>query len=51
MEARTRARTDAAYRRQITDGGDGMPAFGDKLTPEQIDQLIRFIRAEFQGQP
>ena len=41
--------TDAEYVRQITNGGDGMPAFGDKLTPEQINQLVNFIRAEFQA--
>jgi mono/diheme cytochrome c family protein len=35
--------------RQITDGGDGMPKFEDKLSLEQISDLMRFIRKEFQG--
>jgi cytochrome c551 len=40
---------DADYVKQITKGGDGMPAFGEKLKPEEINDLIRFIRHEFQG--
>jgi mono/diheme cytochrome c family protein len=40
--------TDSDFRRQVMEGGDGMPAFKDKLSPEQIDQLIRLIRQEFQ---
>lgn len=40
--------TDAEYVKQITNGGEGMPKFKDRLTPEQIDGLVRFIRAEFQ---
>ena len=39
---------DSDFRRQITEGGDGMPAFKDKLTPQQIDEMIRFVRQEFQ---
>lgn len=35
--------------KQITKGGDGMPAFGEKLKPEEINDMIRFIRHEFQG--
>ena len=35
--------------KQITDGGDGMPPFRDKLTAEEIEQLVRFIRHQFQG--
>lgn len=41
--------TDADFVKQITKGGDGMPAFGEKLKPEEINDLIRFIRHEFQG--
>jgi cytochrome c551 len=37
------------YVKQITKGGDGMPAFGEKLKPEEINDLIRFIRHECQG--
>jgi len=33
---------------KITNGEDDMPAFKDKLTPEQIRELVRFIRKEFQ---
>ncbi len=40
---------DSDFVKQINKGGDGMPAFKDKLTPPQIDELIRFIRHEFQG--
>jgi mono/diheme cytochrome c family protein len=41
--------TDAEYAKQITNGGEGMPKFKDRLTPEQINGLVRFIRAEFQS--
>lgn len=41
--------TDADFVKQITKGGDGMPAFGEKFKPEEINDLIRFIRHEFQG--
>lgn len=40
---------DSDYVKQITKGGDGMPAFGEKLKPEVINDLVRFIRHEFQG--
>ena len=35
--------------KQISKGGDGMPAFKDKLSPKEIDDLVRFIRHEFQA--
>lgn len=41
--------TDAQFARQIAKGGDGMPAFEKRLTPEQIADLVRFIRREFQA--
>jgi mono/diheme cytochrome c family protein len=41
--------TDAQFARQIAKGGDGMPAFEKRLTPEQIRGLVRFIRREFQA--
>ena len=41
--------TDAEFTKQITKGGDGMPAFADKLKTEEINDLIKFIRREFQG--
>jgi cytochrome c6 len=40
---------DGDFIKQITKGGDGMPAFKDKLTPEQMNDLVKFIRHEFQG--
>ena len=40
---------DSDYTKQITKGGDGMPAFGEKLKPEEINGLISFIRHECQG--
>jgi len=40
---------DSDYVKQINKGGDGMPAFKDKMTTQQIDELIRFIRHEIQG--
>ena len=39
---------DSDFRKQMMNGGDGMPAFKDKLSPQQIDELIRFVRQEFQ---
>lgn len=41
--------TDSEFARQIANGGDGMPAFKERLTSEQIDSLVRFIRHEFQA--
>jgi mono/diheme cytochrome c family protein len=41
--------TDAEFAKQISEGGDGMPAFKEKLKPEQINDLVRFIRKEFQS--
>lgn len=35
--------------KQISIGGDGMPAFKDRLKPEEINDLVRLIRKEFQG--
>ena len=40
---------DDEFVKQITKGGDGMPAFGDKLKPEEVNELIKFIRREFQA--
>jgi len=41
---------DADLAKKITAGGDGMPAFKDKLKQEEIQELVRLIRREFQGQ-
>ncbi|MGH9969279.1 MAG: c-type cytochrome [Pyrinomonadaceae bacterium] len=35
--------------KQITEGDDEMPAFKDKLNPQEISELVRFIRKGFQG--
>jgi mono/diheme cytochrome c family protein len=40
---------DSDFVKQITKGGDGMPAFRDKLKPDEINDCVRFIRHEFQG--
>ena len=34
---------------QILKGGDGMPAFKEKLNRDDINDLVRFIREELQG--
>ncbi|HMF58171.1 MAG TPA: cytochrome c [Pyrinomonadaceae bacterium] len=41
--------TDEQFARQITKGGDGMPAFAEKLKADEINELVRFIRHEFQS--
>ncbi|HKP46947.1 MAG TPA: cytochrome c [Pyrinomonadaceae bacterium] len=40
---------DEDFLKQIQKGGDGMPAFKDKLTAVEMNDLIKFIRKEFQG--
>jgi mono/diheme cytochrome c family protein len=41
--------SDEDLTKQITAGGDGMPAFKDKLKQEEIHSLVQMIRKEFQG--
>ena len=43
--------TDEQLAKTITNGDadEGMPAFKDRLKPEQINDLVRFVRREFQG--
>jgi Cytochrome c, mono- and diheme variants len=41
--------TDAQLTKMITNGEEQMPAFKDKLKPEEITELVRFIRTNFQG--
>ena len=48
-EGRAVRHEDTEFLKQITKGGDGMPAFDKKLTPEQMNDLIKMIRVEFQG--
>ena len=40
---------DSEFRKQIIEGGDGMPSFKVKMSSRQVDEMIRFIRQEFQG--
>ena len=40
--------TDERIAAKISEGDDEMPAFKDKLTAQQIQDLVRFIRKEFQ---
>ncbi len=42
--------SDERIAAKISEGDDDMPAFKDKLSPQQIQDLVRFIRKEFQGQ-
>ena len=44
-----RKHSDEDFVDQIEKGGDGMPKFKDKLSPAEINALVRFIRHEFQG--
>ena len=41
--------SDEKFVVQITEGDEEMPAFKDKLTPAEINDLVRFVRKEFQG--
>lgn len=46
---RTIRHSDKDYHSQIYKGGDGMPAFKEKLSEDEINNLIRFIRQDIQG--
>ena len=41
--------SDEQLAKQISNGGDGMPAFKDKLKPDQIRDMVSYVRKEFQG--
>lgn len=41
--------TDEQLAKYISEGEEAMPAFKDKLTPAEIQDLVTFIRKEFQG--
>lgn len=41
--------TDAEIIDFITNGHEEMPAFKDKLRPEEVTQLVQFVRKTFQG--
>lgn len=40
---------DSEFVEQIKEGGDGMPAFKDKLSEQEIADLVKFVRKQFQG--
>jgi mono/diheme cytochrome c family protein len=43
-------RSDEKLIGYITDGNDeGMPAFKDKLRPDEIKEVVKFIRVQLQG--
>jgi mono/diheme cytochrome c family protein len=39
---------DADLAKTISNGGDDMPGFGKRLSPQQINDLVRMIRSDFQ---
>ena len=41
--------SDDKLAKQIKEGDDDMPAFEDKLSAQEITDLVRFVRKEFQG--
>jgi len=41
--------SDEKLAKQIKEGDDDMPAFEDKLSAQEITDLVRFVRKEFQG--
>jgi mono/diheme cytochrome c family protein len=41
--------TDEELLKIITNGEEEMPAFKDKLSAEEIAELVRFVRKNFQG--
>lgn len=47
-EGRAATDTDAQLNHQITNGGNGMPAFGSQLSRADIEELVRYIREELQ---
>lgn len=52
LEGHAVTHTDAELKRQIFNGGDGMPAFKPpRLTEKQIDDLVCLVRKEFQKKP
>jgi mono/diheme cytochrome c family protein len=41
--------SDEDFTEQISEGGDGMPTFKEKLNPAEIADLVKLIRRDFQG--
>ena len=42
--------TDEQITKMITNGEEQMPSFKDKLKPEQITDLVKYVRKHYQGQ-
>jgi len=47
-EAGALKESDEDFIKQITNGGDGMPAFKEKLSPEETTDVVRYIRKVIQ---
>jgi mono/diheme cytochrome c family protein len=41
--------TDEELTKMITNGEEEMPSFKNKLNPQQISDMVRFVRTNFQG--
>lgn len=41
--------TDEQITKMITNGEEAMPSFKDKMKPDEIAGLVKFVRSEFQG--
>jgi len=41
--------TDDQIAKMITNGEEEMPPFKDKMSPQEIADLVKFVRKEFQG--
>ena len=50
LEGHALKHSDDEFIQQISNGGDGMPAFKDKISAEDMKNLVRLIRKDFQGQ-
>ena len=48
-DERVARHTDEKYTKVIKEGDGPMPPFADKLKAEEIAELIKFVRKEFQG--
>lgn len=47
-EGHALAHSDQQLVKQILEGGEGMPAFKDKVSTAEAAELVRFVRKEFQ---
>lgn len=41
--------TDEQLTKMITNGEEEMPSFKDKMSPQEIADMVKFVRKEFQG--